>query len=142
MPCKRPKKRPCLNSAPVVLKSPTKKKRKQWSNESMIASLEAVKNGLPVRKAAAQYGVPRTTLQDHVQGKVVHGKNPGPKPYLVPAEEKELSLFLVDVAQAGYGKIRQQVMTIAENVASDKGVLKPGRRLLRGWFERFMKRQP
>ena len=63
---------------------------------------------------------------------MVHGKNPSPKPYLVPAEENELSQFLVDVAQAGYGKTRRQVMTIAESVACDKGVLKPGRRISRG----------
>ena len=65
----------------------------------MLTALEAVKKGLPRRKAAAQYGVPRTALQDRVRG-----KNPGPKPYLVPAEEKELLQFLVDVAHAGYGK--------------------------------------
>ena len=33
-------------------------------------------------------------------------------------------------------------MTIAENVAHEKGTLKPGCRISRGWFERFMKRQP
>ena len=33
-------------------------------------------------------------------------------------------------------------MTVAESVARDKGVLKPGCRISRGWFERFMKRQP
>jgi hypothetical protein len=108
----------------------------------MLAALEATKKGMPVRRAATQYGIPRTTLQDRVRGKVVHGKNPGPKPYLVAAEEKELSQFLVDVAQAGYGKTRRQVMTIAENVAREKGSLKPDRRISRGWFEGFMKRQP
>ena len=107
----------------------------------MLAALEAVK-GLPVRKAATQFGVPRTTLLDHVRSKVVHGKNPGPKLFLVPSEEKELSQFLVDVAQAGYGKTRRQVMTIAESVARDKGILEPGRRISLGWFEHFMKRQP
>ena len=73
------KKRLRSSSAPAVLKSPTKKKRKQWSNESMLAALEAAKKGLPARKAAKQYGVPRSTLQDRVRGRVVHGKNPSPK---------------------------------------------------------------
>ena len=53
-----------------------------------------------------------------------------------------MSQFLVDVAQAGYGKTRRQIMTTAENVAHEKGTLKPGCRISRGWFERFMKRQP
>ena len=33
-------------------------------------------------------------------------------------------------------------MTIAENIAHKKGTLKPGCRISRGLFERFMKRQP
>lgn len=97
---------------------------------------------MPTRRAATQYGVPRSTLQDHVLGKVVHGNNPGPKPYLVQAEENELSQFLVNVAQAGNGKTQWQVMTIVENVAHEKGTLKPGCRMSRGWFEGFMKGHP
>ena len=41
-----------------------------------------------------------------MSGKVVHGTNPGPKPFLTAVEEKELSSFLVDIAKAGYGKTR------------------------------------
>ena len=33
----------------------------------------------------------------------------------------ELSNFLVDVAKAGYGKTRKQIMGLAESVARDKG---------------------
>ena len=68
-----------------------------------------------------QFGVPRQTLSDRVNGKVVHGTNPGPKPFLSAVEEKELSNFLVDVAKAGYGKTRKQIMGLAESVARDKG---------------------
>ena len=57
----------------------------------------------------------------------------------MPAEEKKLSQFISDVAQAGYGKTQRQVMNIAESIASDNGVLKPGHRIS---FESFMKRQP
>ena len=35
--------------------------------------------------------------QDHGHGNVQHGKNPGTKSYLLQAEEKELSQFLVDI---------------------------------------------
>ena len=50
------------------------------------------------------------------------------------AEETELSDFLVDVAKAGYGKSRKQIMSIAENVARDKGVLKKDKKVLHGWY--------
>ena len=35
-----------------------------------------------VIQAALSYGVPRTTLKDRVAGRVLHGSNFGPQPYL------------------------------------------------------------
>ena len=135
--------RPRSRSAPALLRSPKKaKKRKQWSDESMAAAIEAVKGGESVLRAAKQYGVPRQTLGDRVSGKVVHGTNPGPKPFLNAVEEKELSSFLVDVAKAGYGKTRKQIMGLAESVARDKGRMTGQKRISDGWFRRFMQRQP
>ena len=134
--------RPRSKSAPAVLRSPRRPaKRKQWTNEAMVAALEAVKQGETILRAARTHGVPRTTLQDRVHEKVTHGAKPGPKPYLAPAEEKELSLFIVDVAKAGYGKTRQQIKAIAENVANEKGTIR-SKKVTDGWFKRFMDRHP
>ena len=119
-----------------------KVKSKQWSEESMLAALTSVRDGTPVLTAATLHGVPRSTLHDRVTGKVKHGTNPGPKPYLNKTEETELSDFLVDVAKAGYGKSRKQIMSIAENVAKDKGVLKKNKKVSHGWYRRFMARRP
>ena len=118
-----------------------KVKRKQWSEESMLAAMMAVRDGTPIYRAAKLHGVPRSTLHDRISGKVKHGTKPGPKPYLSNAEETELSNFLVDVAKAGYGKSRKQVIAIAESVAKDKGVLKKEKRISEGWYRRFMERQ-
>ena len=70
--------RPRSKSAPAVLSSPHKKKRKQWSDESMLLAMEAVKNGTPIQRAAKLHGVPRTTLHDRTSGRVQHGRKPGP----------------------------------------------------------------
>ena len=83
----------------------------------MVAAIDAVKDGESVLRDAKQFGVPRQILGDRVSGKVVHGTNPGPKPFLMPVEEKELSNFIVDVAKEGYGKTRKQIMGLAESVA-------------------------
>jgi len=48
---------------------------------------------MKVFTTAREYDVPRMTLQDQISGKVVHGKNPGPQPYLNKTEENELSNF-------------------------------------------------
>ena len=114
--------RPRSKPVPAVFQSPRRpKKRRQWTDESIVAVLEAVKQGEPILRAAWTHGIPRSTLQDRVHGKVTHGAQPGPRPYLAPAEEKELAMFIVDVAKAGYGKTRKQIKAIAENVAVEKG---------------------
>ena len=108
----------------------------------MVAAIDAVKGGKSVLRAAKQFHVPRQTLGDWVSGKVVHGMKPGPKPFLTSVEEKELLNFLVDIAKAGYGKTRKQIMGLAESVARDKGQMMGQKKISDGWFRRFMTRQP
>ena len=72
---------------------------------------------------------------------MVHGINPGPKPYLSSVEEKDLASFLIDSAKVGYGKSRDQVKSIAACGARDKGLLKPDKVMYNGWYHRFMSRQ-
>lgn len=124
--------RPRSKSAPAVLQSPKRpKKRKLWSDESMVAALQAVKRGETVLRAAQTYSIPRSTLQDRVSGRVARGVKPGPRPYLAPAEKKEL---IVDVAKAGYGKTQKEIKAIAENVAKEKGIIR-SKKVTDGWFK-------
>lgn len=138
---RRGRKRLRSKSAPPSIDSRRPKRRKNWSNEAMLAALEAVKSGTSVKRAAAEHGVPRTTLQDRHLGRVVHGVKPGPKSYLTCTEERELGEFVEVVGQIGYGKTRKQIKNIAESVARDKGVLRSNR-ISDGWFRRFLERQP
>ena len=94
-------------SAPAIIMSDITNKRKRWTNQSMCLAMEAVKEGrCSISQAARAHGVPYTTLHDRLSGRVSHGINPGPRPYLSKCEEKDLSEFLVEVAKAGYGKSR------------------------------------
>ena len=109
MPQGRPKKsssqRKWASLAPPIMESP--KKRIKWSNESMVAAMNAVSKGCSVNRAAIEHRVPRTTLQDRISGKVQHGIRPGPKPYLNKLEEGNLVEFLEVVSGVGYGKTRK-----------------------------------
>lgn len=72
----------CSESAPAV----PPKKCKQYSQESLSSVLEAVRKGMLVRRACVLFGVPwSTSLQDQVNGKVVHCTKAGPKLYLTPS---------------------------------------------------------
>ena len=79
--------------------------RKQWSNKQMQAALNSVVcDGISASKAAPQHRVPRSTLKDRLNGRVVHGRNPGPEPYLNVEEEQELLGYLINASNVGYGK--------------------------------------
>ena len=107
----------------------------------MLAALKAVEEGQLVNQVARDHGIPKTTLKDRVSGRVTHGTNPGPTPYLSTVEEDELGHFLRSCAEVGYGKTRRDAMGIAESVAVDKRVLK-GEKISVGWWRRFLERQP
>ena len=84
----------------------------------------ASSGGLLVNKAAIMYAVPRSTLKDQLNGRVVYGVNPGPRPYLRKSEERELTEHLRELADMGLGKTRGEVMRIAGSVAESKGLLR------------------
>ena len=83
----------------------------------MVKATDAVKRDCTIKRAAVEHGIPRTTLQDRITGKVQHGIRPGPKPYLSEVEEVKLVEFFEVIAEAGYGKTRKQVMNIGELTA-------------------------
>ena len=118
-------------------------KRKQWTEEQMVAAMEAVANGTApsINRAAKDHGIPPTTLKDRISGRVVHGRKPGPLPYLDKDDEYKLETFLIDSCRVGYGKTRRQVKAIVETVASQKGVLR-GSCISDGWWRRFRERHP
>jgi hypothetical protein len=106
----------------------------------MLEAIKAVGEGCTISQAARDYGVPKTTLYDRVSGKVLHGTNPGPKPYLTMDEEQQLGTYLKHCAKVGYGKTRRDVVGIVSTVATEKGVLRGGQ-VSTGWWRRFLERQ-
>ncbi len=74
-------------------------KEKKWSDDQMVGAIQAVINdGLSMNQAADNYQVPRSTLKDRLSGRVTHGVNPGPKPYLTKDEEQGLADYLISAA--------------------------------------------
>ena len=96
----------------------------------MEAAINSYKDGMGVIKAAALHGIPKTTLKDRVSGRVAHGSKSGPKSYLSSQEEKQLTEYLLEVSEAGYGKTRKQVKTMVEGIAKEKVHLLVTKRLV------------
>ena len=112
--------------------------RRLWDDASMSKAVVAVEQGGDsIRRAADKYGVPRSTLHDHVSGKVEHGAKPGRDAYLSLEEEEELVSFLVKCARIGYPHTRKQVMALVQEIVSEKGVCTI---ISEGWWQRFKQR--
>ena len=97
-------------SAPLALLE-WSNKRKLWTNEQMLAAQ-------PVNKAARDHGIPKTTSKDYLSGRVTHGTNLGPTPYLNTVEEDELRNFKAVLRL----DTRRDAMGIAESIAVNKQV--------------------
>ena len=123
MPGKK-RKRPANVAAPRSKSPPTvseshvisRKKYKQWSEESMLGALKAIKDDtMGCNRAATEFNVFKTTLKDRLPGRVAHGCKSGRAPYLTYAEEQELYDWLVLIASIGYPKRRDDVIGIVRN---------------------------
>ena len=118
------------------------KKLKMWSDDNMRNAIEAVRSGdMTANRAASVFEVPPTTLKDRLSGRVRHGTNPGPKPYLTKQEEDELAEFLIKASTMGYGKSKREVLSIVKRTLEKKGS-NVDDFIGEGWWMKFMKRHP
>ena len=112
-------------------------KYRTWEQTTLERAIDAKRSGLSYRRSAAMYGIPTTTLHDHMSGKIDIGAKPGPKPYLNDEEEEELAGFLVQVADIGYPKTKIQVLALVQQIIESKGI---SATVSNGWWERFVVR--
>ena len=111
-----------------------------YSTVAMEKAYEAAVTGtMSVRKAAEEYGVPRSTLHEKVTGKVALQVRSGAKNYLTDEEEASLVEFLIGCASIGYAKSRKDVLAIAQQIISTR---KPGVEITKGWWDSFRRRHP
>ena len=106
-----------------------------WEEVNLVNAMLAVDKGLSLRRAAEMYNIPRSTLHDHVSGKIALGAKSGPDPYL--SFEEELASFLLQTAEIGYPHTRKQVLALVQQII--KGIYA---NVSNGWWERFCQRHP
>ena len=114
-----------------------------YSSTAIEKAYDAVKSGdMSIRRAAEEYGIPRTTLHNKVSGKVDKVVKSGPKTYLTDEEECKLVEFLVGCASIGYAKSLQDVLSIAERIVNCHYGRADKVHLSKGWWEKFCKCHP
>ena len=105
----------------------------------MEKAYEAAVMGTSVRKAAEEYGIPRSTLHEKVNGERGSAGKSGSKNYLTDEEEASLVDFLIGCASIGYAKPRKDALAIAQQIIS---TCKPGVEITKGWWDSFRHRHP
>ena len=111
------------------------------NNQTEAVMLSVAKGQMSANKVADLNGVPRSTLKDRLSGRVVHGTNPGPRPYLTRDEETELATRLLLASSIALGKTRFDVKCIDGSFAKSKGIVR-GCTVSNGWWEKFLKQTP
>ena len=88
--------------------------------------------GMSISKAAEMHGVPRTTLNDHVLGKVLPGAKCGAPTVLSTSEEQDLVDFLIKSASIGCGQTRKVVVDIVSCMLSNRPETEVGHKRMVG----------
>ena len=101
---------------------------------SLEKAIIAFEEGMSIRRAAEMHSNPRSTLHDHISGRVKQFRKPCRNPYPSAKEEEELAAFLVKCAKMGYPHTRQEVLGIVQRILDSKRIDVVG---THAWWERF-----
>ena len=119
-------------------------KRMQWSEENVELALSAMIEGLSLRQASSTYGIPKSTLALYKSGKSQIGMKPGQVPILSPDEEKALVEYVLHMSRIGYGRTKEQLQDIVQEILKKDGRPNPFKNDRPGdkWWKLFVKRHP
>lgn len=124
-----------------------KSNRGEWSEDSMNKALDAVKNGMPYKTASKQFSVPVMTLKRRVKGKNKVAVDAikylgGKKTVFTADQEIDLVNHIKDMETRMYGLTRQDVLSLAYQLAVKNNIPHPFQREKAGydWLRGFRQR--
>ena len=98
-----------------------KGKSNSWTTAQLKAAMKAVEGGeLTVRGAAARFGIPKSTLHDHVRG--THPRvHSGAPTVLTTEEEKEIERACVALQDMGFPLTKEFVSIVIRDFLKERG---------------------
>ena len=115
---------------------------RSFSLEDLSNAMAEVQGGegRSMRAVAAKYGIPKSTLHDHLKGKVKCVGAGGPT-VLSSAVEKEIAITCTTLADMGYGLTKDLVEVVIFEYLKDNHIPNPftGGVPGRDWWERFFR---
>ena len=125
--------RPILNPANHVIHD------KKWNRARLQKAVQSVHDGLPIRRVAEEYGIPKSTLYDYASGKVGLNAKSGRHKHLDTIEEQDLESFLINCAFLGCAHTKKDTLAIVQQAMKQKGL---DVTLSSGWWKSFLGRHP
>ena len=114
-----------------------------WTDAQLKAAMDDVHGGSSIRAAAAMYGIPRSSLHDHLNGKSTK-RFGGPQLALPHEIEKEIVESCFSLQELGFPMTKDMVGVIIHDYLEETGTPSPfiNNTPGRWWWEGFLKRWP
>ncbi|XP_070574338.1 uncharacterized protein [Ptychodera flava] len=109
---------------------------------------DVVEGKMSWRKAAAKWGVKKSTLGDRITGRVALGRRSGPPPILTADEEDMITNWTVSMAERGFTVTKTQLRYTVKKILDKDGRQNPLKHKsppnLPGdkWYRHFLERNP
>ncbi|KAJ8911938.1 hypothetical protein NQ315_016280 [Exocentrus adspersus] len=120
-----------VNSTAGVLAKYMKPKAKtgafrHYDQNQLQKAVEAVRNGGKLREICRQYGVPKSTVQDRIKGKVADACIAmGPSPVLTLGIEKRIVAWIGDLAKCGFPIKKQELFATVQKIVKSENMETP-----------------
>ena len=118
-----------------------KTKKGHWSNEALRLAIEALDEGGAWSEVSAKYKIPRSSIRDHVIGRII-GRKMGPKTVLSTNEEQKLCDYISLIVSWGHPMTPLQLKNKVVETTQDR--LTPFKDGIHGrfWIKWFKLRYP
>src|SRR6187551_2710568 len=97
----------------------------RYTEEDIIQAVLDVAGGQSLRRAALNWGVPRTTLQSRLQGHEPRRQAAASLQRLSPEQEARLTTWVLTQEALGLPPTHAQIKIFAQRILATKGDLQP-----------------
>ncbi|KAF9803401.1 hypothetical protein SFRURICE_007247 [Spodoptera frugiperda] len=127
------------------LKKETRRIHRYCNEDLQQALIDIRKKGRGVRETCRKYGIPRTTVQDRLSGKMCDDmKQKGPDPILGIEGEKRVEDWLLNITRRGFPIKKQDLLETVQKIMQVHKIKNPFKNDCPGksWYLKFLKRHP
>ena len=111
----------------------------KYTEYEVNQALESIANGQSVRKASVNWGVPRSTIRDRLQGSQSKATSASSRQKLSTTQENHLVQWIQVQASLGLPPTHQQIREFTERILYLQG---GSQTLGKNWFQAFLYRNP